>query len=251
MKKILSVILSAVIALSMTACNVSTQSSENADSGNDIQTESSENGSNSQEISSIEISEDITDISADENLLLDANILSGYLALCLDTNTTPETPKFNYAQFLRHCAVDNQKDFCYYSLFSRVNEKSGDYIIDYGTAQKLIGQVFNNGEWVENWFEDAETSDESYSKEDNSIIMPTEVGGVWFYYAGDFIYSEFSADNTQIISHFELFAPDDSSGDPGHKSLGNYNIVFDICTENGEQFLRFNRFAAVEDEQNS
>lgn len=195
-----------------------------------------------QYISNREISKDVTNIAADETLLLDANILSGYLSLCLDTNTTPETPKFNYAQFLRHCAVDTQKDFCYYSLFSRVNEKSGDYLIDYGTAQKLIGQVFNDGEWVENWFEDAETSGESYSKEDNSIIMPTEVGGVWFYYAGEDVYSEFSADNTQVISHLELFAPDASSGDPGHKSLGDYNIVFDICTENGETFLRFNRF---------
>ena len=25
-------------------------------------------------------------------------------------------------------------------------------------------------------------------------------------------------------------------------TLGDYNIVFDICTENGETFLRFNRF---------
>ena len=141
MKKILLIILSAVIALSMTACNVSTQSSENVDSGTDIQTESSENGSNSQEISSIERSEDITDTSADENLLLDANILSGYLALCLDTNTTPETPKFNYAQFLIKCAVEGQKDFCYYNRFFRVNEQNGNYRFDYDTVKKLKKRI--------------------------------------------------------------------------------------------------------------
>lgn len=199
-----------------------------------------------QYISNCEISKDITNIAADENLLIDANILSRYLSLCLDTKTTPETPKFNYAQFLRHCAVDNQKDFCYYSLFSRLNEKSGDYLIDYDTAKKMISQVFNDEKWVDNWFKDAEISGESYSKEYNSIIMPTEVGSVWFYHAEDFIYSEFSADKAQIISHFELFAPDDSSGDPGHKSLGNYSIIYDIMKENGETFLRFNKFEKAE-----
>lgn len=185
------------------------------------------------------------DIIADESLLSDANVLSKYLPLCLNTETTPETPEFNYAQFLRHCAVDNQKDFCYYSLFSRVNEKSGDYLINYGTAQKLIDQVFNDGEWVDNWFKEAENSGESYSKEDNSIIMPTEVGGVWFYYARDPVYSEFSDDGRQVISHFELFAPDASSGDPGHKSLGDYSIVYDIIVENEDTFLRFNRFEKI------
>ena len=185
------------------------------------------------------------DIIADESLLSDANVLSKYLPLCLNTETTPEAPEFNYAHFLVRCAIESQKDFCYYNLFSRVNEQSGDYSFEYGVVKKLIYQVFNNDEWADNWFEEAEVSGERYSQEDNSIILPTEVGGVWFYYAGENIYSEVSDDGKQVISHFELFAPDDSSGDPGHKSLGDYSIVYDIIVENEDVFLRFNRFEKI------
>ena len=181
----------------------------------------------------------------DEILLSDANILSSYLSLCLNTNSTPELPKFNHAQFLIKCAVEKQSDFCYYNLFSRVNEQSGDYHFDYDTVKELIYQVFNDVEWVDNWFKEAEISSERFSKEDNSIILPTEVGGVWFYYAGEPIYSEFSDDGRQVISRFELFAPDASNGDPGHKSLGDYSIVYDIIVENEDVFLRFNRFEQI------
>ena len=45
MKKLISVLLSIIIALSMTACNVSTQSSESSDNVNNIQTENTPNGS--------------------------------------------------------------------------------------------------------------------------------------------------------------------------------------------------------------
>ncbi|MBR4036549.1 MAG: hypothetical protein IKJ05_07460, partial [Oscillospiraceae bacterium] len=59
---------------------------------------------------------------------------------------------------------------------------------------------------------------------------------------GEYIYSEFSDDNTQVVSHFELFGPDWDDGDIAHKSCGNYKIIFNILTEDKETFLRFDRF---------
>ena len=50
----------------------------------------------------------------DESLLLDANILSRYLSLCLDTKTTPEDPEFNFGHFLVRCAIETQKDLNQY-----------------------------------------------------------------------------------------------------------------------------------------
>jgi len=217
MKKLICVFLSFVLCLSIfTGCT----------SGNET-----ENSSNA-DSSYIE----------DESLLLDANILSGYLSLCLDTKTTPEAPEFNFGHFLVRCAIETQEDFCYYNLFSRASPQSGDYCFGYSVVKKVLKQVFNDDEWTDYWFNEADLSGISHSKEDNTIIMATETGEVWSYHAGEYIYSEFSADGKQVISHIELFAPDASSGDPGSKSIGNYNIVFDICSEDNETFLRFNRF---------
>lgn len=195
------------------------------------------------DISSDNANSENTNITRDESLLLDANVLSGYLSLCLNHKSTPDAPEFNFLNFLFRCAIESQTDFCYYQLFPRVSEADDRNCFEYDKVKKVLWQVFGDASWADSIFYDEDSlGGWNHITDGDKIYMYTETSWLLSYHAGEYIYSEFSADGKQVISHIELFAPDTSSGDPGSKSIGNYNVVFDVVAENDETFLRFNRF---------
>lgn len=182
---------------------------------------------------------EVTDIVIDESLLLDGNVLSQNIVHALSNKSTPEEPQFSYLEFVVRCgAVCQQEDFCYYNYFP-VDNQTGDAEIKIDLSRKMVKQVFDI-EW-----DITQNLGGGYvvTITDDAVYFPTEISwGLLNYHTREYIYSEFAADNTQVVSHFELLAPDDSSGDLGNKSIGDYKIIYDIMTENGETFLRFNRF---------
>ena len=173
----------------------------------------------------------------DENLLLDANVLTGYLCNSLNNRKTPEEAEFDYIEFIFECLFNkDQPDFCYYDP-TPLDEKSDDLVINLETSRKIIYQVFGM-EW------DITQHTEGYATDvyDEYMLFPTALDwGLMDYSAGDYIYSEFG-DNNQVISHFDLNGPDWDDGDIATKPYGRYIIIYDIINEDGEEFLRFNRF---------
>lgn len=174
----------------------------------------------------------------DESLLLDANVLTDYLRRSMSNKSQPENPQFNYLPFVFNCFFyKDQPDFCYYDE-NPVDPQTELLAIDIAGCEKIIHQVFND-KW-----DITQNLDSFYAEvTDTAVLFPVATGwGLMGYYPGDYIYSEFSGNGGQVVSHFELFGPDWSADDIAHKSFGNYKIIFDVVNENSETFLRFNRF---------
>lgn len=173
----------------------------------------------------------------DESLLLDANVLTDYLCHSLNNKKQPEDGEFYYLQFVFSCFYyKDQPDFCYYDSTPVSSEE--ELVINLDTSRKIMHQVFNL-----DWDITENVNGFSTRVKDNDLLFTLGFGwGLMGYYPGEYIYSEFSDDNTQVVSHFELFGPDWDGDDIAHKSCGNYKIIFDIVTEDTETFLRFDRF---------
>lgn len=172
----------------------------------------------------------------DESLLLDANVLTDYLCRSLNGRKTPEEADFNYLQFVFSCFYyKDQPDFCYYDDTPLTEDES--LVINLDDSRKIMHQVFDL-EWdiTEN------VTGFSTRVSGNNLLFTTGLDwGLMGYSAGDYIYSEFSG-NGHVSSHFELTGPDWDDGDIATKPYGRYTIIYDIINEDGNEFLRFNRF---------
>ena len=179
-----------------------------------------------------------TDIQVDESLLLDSNVLTDYLCRSLNNKSQPEDGQFNYLPFVFSCYFyKDQPEFCYYDE-TPVDPYTEQLTIDIAGCDKIIHQVFDDS-----WDITQNLAGYAADVTDTAVLFPTALDwGLMGYYAGDYIYSEFNDDKTRVVSHFELFGPDWDGDDIAHKSYGDYQIIFDIVTENNETFLRFNRF---------
>ena len=173
----------------------------------------------------------------DESLLLDANVLTDYLCCSLNSRKTPEEADFNYLQFVFSCFYyKGQPDFCYYDD-TPLDEKYGDLVINLETSRKIMYQVFGI-----DWDITQHTNGFSTEIKDGYMLFPTAIGwGLMGYAPGNYIYSEF-CDNNQVVSHFDLNGPDWNDGDIATKPYGRYTVIYNIINENGQEFLRFNRF---------
>ena len=178
-----------------------------------------------------------TDIQVDESLLLDANVLTDYLCHSLDSKKQPEDKEFYYLKFVFNCFYyKDQPDFCYYDATPLNSEE--ELIINLDVSKKIMHQVFDL-----DWDITENVTGYATTVEGNNLLFTTGFGwGLMGYYPGEYVYSEFSDDNTHVVSHFELFGPDWDDGDIAHKSYSDYKIIYDVMAENNETFLRFNRF---------
>jgi len=172
----------------------------------------------------------------DDSLLLDANVMANYISRSIALYSTPEQPEFRQIFFVFMCSYyKDQPDFCYHST-EEINENGG-LPVNIADSSEIIWQVFGQ-EW--------DITAEITSYDDTYAYIPTEIGwGMQSYHPGEYVYSSFSNDKTQVVTKFEMFGPDNSKGDPDHKSYGDYNLVYDIVGENGKTFLRFKRFEKV------
>ncbi len=179
------------------------------------------------------------DVIADGNALLSANILTQRITPCVKITSTPENPEFIYRMLMTQLSGQEDENFCYYNIFPMIENGSQFKATN---MEKVMRQLMGNYEW------DGETDfgippNGDWNKATQSYEFSTDFGwGVQFYYTGDYVYSEFANSNTQVISHFELFGPVKDSPDPDHESYGNYRLIYDIVSEDGETFLRFNRY---------
>lgn len=180
-----------------------------------------------------------------DRLLLDANVITDMAVSCMYGEYIEEKPQFDYVQFLVKCAVSDQEDFCYYNLFP-LNENYM-YEMNLDKCSRIIYEVFGDEKWdAVNAF----TLDpyNPYHEDENMVEFAADRGwGQQGYYAGDYKVSQFNDTKCQIITSFELFGPDSSSGDPDHKSLGMYEITYDVTTAGGGQ--AFIRFASLKPQQ--
>ena len=169
---------------------------------------------------------------ADKDELLDfADDLAEILALCLDETTTPENPQFNMAELFVRLATQEDEDFPYNPMKDWI-DRSYNLALPVWAANQIKTQIFGE-ELNEN--DDFDISDET-------LAISTEIGwGMRSYYAEE-TDSNFNNDKTQIITTFEMFAPDHSSTEPDEISIGNYKVVFDVVNEYEMTYLRFNHF---------
>lgn len=179
------------------------------------------------------------DVIADGNALLSANILTQIITPCVELSSTPLQPEFNYHMLLIQLSGREDENFCYYNIFPVV-----EYNKQFKTTnmEKVMRQLMGDYEW-RGLTDFGPPPNGSYNEATQSYEFSTDFGwGVQFYYTKGYIWSEFANNNTQVISHFELCGPVKDSPDPDHESYGNYRLVYDIVTEDGETFLRFNRY---------
>ena len=173
----------------------------------------------------------------DESLLLDANVMTDYLCRSLNSKKSPEEADFNYLQFVFSCFYyKDQPDFCYYDATPLTEDES--LVINLDASRKIMHQVFGI-----DWDITENVNGFSTRVSDNNLLFTTGFGwGLMVYYPGEYIYSDFSDDSTQVVSHFDLNGPDWDADDIATKPYGRYTVIYDITNENGQEFLRFNRF---------
>ncbi len=170
----------------------------------------------------------------ENNLLLNGNILTRILVLCSNTNSTIEQPEFHYVQLLARCIVEEEPGFKYYHI-AQENTGSGA-AMPTELCSTVIKQITGRTADI--------TGSPLTQTEDGMTHIITETGwGLVSYGCGDYIYSSLNDYKTQVVTTFELLVPDDSSGDPGHKSAGRYKAYYNIVTEeNHGTYLQFDRF---------
>ena len=182
------------------------------------------------------------DVIKSGNALTTATILTEKITFSMSTSSTPENPAFGKGMFI--CLLNNidNKDFCYYNIFPLMPDRNARQFKT-TNMEKVMRQVFGDYEWdaKKNFFKDTYFNEKSQSYE-----FCTDFGwGVLFYSAKN-ITSSFSADGKQVYSDFDMDGPDFSIiDDPAYKSYGKYRAVYDIVTESGETFLRFNRYQKI------
>ena len=222
MKKLICILV--VVLFMMTFVSCGERESENSDN------------STSSDINYENTRHTVTVAQPDDSLLLDANVMAEFIPRSVILTSTLENPRFNYRYFVFICNFEkNQPDFCYYSPVPV--DSDGNLHIDIATSSEIIWQVFG-ADW-----NIAEHIDQYTKKDDTTVYHPTEIGwGMQCYYPSGYVYSSFNSDKTQVVTTFEMFGPDDSSGDPDHKSYGRYKIIYDVMGADDQTFLRFNRF---------
>ena len=170
-----------------------------------------------------------------ENLLFTADKLTDILSLCLDENTTPENPDFNLFELATRLATEEDVKFGYHGLSLEYDDPSVKRI-SYDVFNQVKMQIFGTELTEEDIFPF------TYYPTEDVLEVPVETGwGMETYYAEN-IHSKFNDDETKIITTFELFAPDSSSGDPDSVSIGNYMAVYDVINEYDITYLRLDHF---------
>lgn len=172
------------------------------------------------------------------NALATADILTEKLTVCL--NSSPETPSFSKVMFICMLNHIENKNFCYYNIFPLMPDRN-NYQFKTTNMEKVIRQVLGDYSWdaKRDFFKDADFNEKSQSYE-----FSTDFGwGLNYSYAKN-ITSSFSPDGKQVYSQCEIKYHDEGS-DYGDEQLGKYRAVYDIVTEDGEIFLRFNRYQKI------
>lgn len=182
-----------------------------------------------------------------EVLSYSAKVIAERVVNSMSTDSVPESPEFHKMFFLFTMAYSEyqNENFIYNNAFP-YTETGLATVFDFDTCEKVIYQVYGDSSWQakDNFSEDSIQGDKA--------VQSTDIGwGVLFYGLKEDRQVIFSDDGTQITVRAEMVGPGDTTLDPEIISWGVYDVVLDIVKENGEQFLRFNRFALVEDEQNS
>ena len=172
----------------------------------------------------------------DQSLLIDSNTISRALVWSMRTDCDITSPQFDTFQLIVRLAVRQQPEYCYYGLFP-TNEKR-ETVFRMGKCDRMLYEIFGEDvRTAESVFKDA-----GVDVSDGTATFSTDFGwGVQRYCPGDFMSSRFLTDQNQVECEFELFVPVKDAQDPMSVSDGYYKIVYDIITENGHSFLRFNR----------
>ena len=169
---------------------------------------------------------------ADKDELLDFSVrLTEIITLALDENTTPENPQFNTAEIMVRLATEENRDYPY-SPMKEYIDQSYNLVLPVWAVNLVKTQIL--GEEID--------ENDNIDVSEETLTIPTEIGwGMQSYYAEN-VNCEFNGDKTQIITTFEMFAPDSSGGDPDEVSIGNYKAIFDVLNDYEMTYLRFNHY---------
>ncbi len=236
MKKIISLFLATIFMFSFTGCNQPGTNDEILQPESNIQV-------TPDTVYTMPDDYPPVNVMAEGNIIKSADILTDRLLCSIILSAEPEQPVFNYEMLLCLISGVQDEEFCYYGIFPHIG-----YNTQFKTtnAEKIVYQLLNDGNWDAR--KDFGTPPNGgFNEATSSYEFSTDFGwGMQFYHAKDnIVTSRINDDSTQVVSTFELLVPDSSSGDPDHKSVGQYCCIYDIITENGETFLRFNRFEKI------
>ena len=174
------------------------------------------------------------------NALATADILTEKLTVCL--KSSPETPSFTKVMFICMLSYIEDKNFCYYNIFPLMPGRN-NYQFKTTNMEKIIRQVLGDYQWdAEKDF--GQPPNGGFSKERQSFEFSTDFGWGLNYYSAKNITSSFSPDGKQVYSQCEIKYHDEGS-DHGDERLGKYRAVYDIVTEDGDTFLRFNKYEKI------
>ena len=171
----------------------------------------------------------------DQSFLIDSNTISQALVWSMRTDCDINSPQFDTFQLIVRLAVRQQPEYCYYGLFP-ISE-NWETVFRMDKCDRILYEIFG---------EDARTAESIFENagvdvSDGTATFSTDFGwGVQRYCPGDFMSSRFLPDQNQVECEFELFVPVKDAQDAQSVSDGYYKIIYDIVTEDGRSFLRFN-----------
>jgi len=220
MKKLLSVFLALVLALSATACGKKEPAPQPSESP--LPTPPP------QEAPAGEEKEDKSQIDPFE---VEAIELTKCLALSIDDIEKGKI-EFDYEDFMIFLALVEDDDFTYYSYAPKLADGSREFIP--ARCEIIAKQIFGKDIPAKELMDD-----DFYNKEKASYIVPDGIGLDADYMAENLDYA--SNGSTATVT-FDLMEEKDVDGDPGFVKTGKATFKYKLSTEKGGAYWTFDGY---------
>ncbi len=181
------------------------------------------------------------DVITDGNALQTANALTPMLVSSLNARSESEFVNPDFSEFYIICFMATVNPDCAYkNIFPEVGYNYQFKITD---INKLIHQLLGDKTFDAMYYAD-KLPNGSYNPQTDALEFSTDFGwgGLDTAHTGNEITSRFSDVENQVVTRFELFCSTGNQNDPETASVGWYNLIYDVVTDEGETFLRVNRF---------
>lgn len=125
-------------------------------------------------------------------------------------------------------------DYMYKDFMRRTKDGYYEYPAD--KVEQIAYEMFGKNNWI------LEGGDTAFDETKNAYVTGLEFGIGAFLFCED-VSSEFSPEGTSVISKCHIVSDmafdEENPGDPITKDYGEYQIIYEIISENNRSFLRF------------
>ena len=231
MKKLFSVLLAALLAVSMVSCGKKEPAP--------TPSESPLPSPPAQEAPQDEVKEDKSNLDPFE---IEAVTLAECLVAAIDDlDDKTNKPEYDYDEFFLKLASVEDDDFTYYGLAPLDANGKLNFIPE--RCEVIAYQIFGKEISINQIFDDDDYKD-AYDKDKNIYILPAAVGLDGDYMAQNLKYTP-SDDQTSCVVTFDLLKEVNDDGDPVFKETGKGNIRFKLSSEKGGAYWTYDGFTLV------